>query len=51
MVNYNYRINPYLSYSKDYILAQPAGFEQTIRGAFPVWEYSPITSIFKGDRF
>ena len=43
-----YRINPYLSYSKDYILAQPAGFEQTIRGAFPVWEYSPITSIFKG---
>ena len=44
----NYRINPYLSYSKDYILAQPAGFEQTIRGAFPVWEYSPINSIFKG---
>ena len=47
----NYRINPYLSYSKDYILAQPAGFEQTIRGAFPVWEYSPITSIFKGVDF
>ena len=44
----NYRINPYLSYSKDYILAQPAGFEQTIRGAFPVWEYSHINSIFKG---
>ena len=44
----NYRINPYLSYSKDYILAQPTGFEQTIRGAFPVWEYSPINSIFKG---
>jgi iron complex outermembrane receptor protein len=44
----NYRINPYLSYSKDYVLAQPAGFEQTIRGAFPVWEFSPINSIFKG---
>tara|TARA_B100001564_G_C20664265_1_gene682992 strand:+ start:388 stop:2832 length:2445 start_codon:yes stop_codon:yes gene_type:complete len=47
----NYRINPYLLYSKDYILAQPAGFEQTIRGAFPVWEYSHITSIFKGVDF
>ena len=44
----NYRINPYLIYSKDYILAQPAGFEQTIRGAFPVWEFSAINSIFKG---
>jgi iron complex outermembrane receptor protein len=47
----NYRINPYLTYSKDYILAQPTGFEQTIRGAFPVWEYSHITSIFKGIDF
>ncbi len=45
---FNFRINPYFSYSDDYILAQPAGFEQTIRGAFPVWEYSPISSIFKG---
>ena len=47
----NYRINPYLSHSKDYILAIPVGFEQTIRGAFPVWEYSPINSIFKGADF
>ena len=46
-----FRINPYLSYSKNYILAKPAGFEQTIRGAFPVWEYSPINSIFKGVDF
>ena len=45
---FNFRINPYFSYSDNYILAQPAGFEQTIRGAFPVWEYSPINSIFKG---
>ena len=44
----NYRINPYLSYIKDYVLAQPAGFEQTVRGAYPVWEYSPINSIFTG---
>ena len=45
---FNFRINPYFSYSDDYILAQPTGFEQTIRGAFPVWNIHLLVQFLKG---
>ena len=32
-------INPYINHIQDYIYLKPNGFETTIRGAFPVWEY------------
>lgn len=32
-------INPYLNSIRDYMFLLPVGFETTIRGAFPVWEY------------
>lgn len=43
-----YNFNPYLTNGKNYILIEPAGVEQTIRGAFPVWEYRSISSLLKG---
>ena len=43
-----YSMGPFLTFGKNYIIIEPSGFEQTIRGAFPVWEYSPISAIIKG---
>ena len=43
-----YNFNPYLTNGKNYIVIEPAGVEQTIRGAFPVWEYRSISSLLKG---
>ncbi len=36
---WRYQINPFLNYIDDFILARPAGLEQSIRSAFPVWVY------------
>lgn len=36
---FSIEINPYANYIKNYIYLKPVGFETTIRGAFPVWEY------------
>jgi iron complex outermembrane recepter protein len=36
---FSFEINPYINYIQDYIFLKPVGFETTIRGAFPVWEY------------
>ena len=36
---FSFEINPYINQIKDYIFLKPVGFETTIRGAFPVWEY------------
>jgi iron complex outermembrane receptor protein len=43
-----YSMGPFLTLGKNYIIIEPSGFEQTIRGAFPVWEYSSISAIIKG---
>ena len=37
--SFSFEINPYLNQIQDYIFLRPVGFETTIRGAFPVWEY------------
>lgn len=37
--NWHLTISPYYNYIKDFILLEPNGIEQTIRGAFPVFAY------------
>ena len=46
--DFQYNFNPYFTNGKNYIVIEPAGVEQTIRGAFPVWEYRSISSSLKG---
>lgn len=41
-------VNPFLNYIEDYIFLKPVGFETTIRGAFPVWEYQQIDALMTG---
>jgi iron complex outermembrane receptor protein len=36
---FSFEINPCINQIQDYIFLKPVGFETTIRGAFPVWEY------------
>lgn len=36
---FSFEVNPYINQIQDYIFLKPVGFETTIRGAFPVWEY------------
>lgn len=36
---FSIEINPYINHIQNYIYLKPVGFETTIRGAFPVWEY------------
>lgn len=40
--------SPYYSYIKNFISINPTSLEMTVRGAFPVWEYSPVDAIFQG---
>lgn len=46
--NLNYTISPFLNYIQDYIFLKPIGFETTIRGAFPVWEYNQSNVMLSG---
>lgn len=45
---FSVEINPYLSNIKDYMFLKPIGFENTIRGTFPVWEYQQTQAIISG---
>lgn len=45
---FTFNISPYLTLGKNYIIIEPEGVEQTIRGAFPVWEYKSISALIKG---
>ncbi len=40
--------SPHVSIIDDFILLQPTGVEQTIRGAFPVWEYKQTRALLYG---
>jgi iron complex outermembrane recepter protein len=40
--------HPFLNYIEDYIFLIPTGFETTIRGAFPVWEYKQTNALLTG---
>lgn len=47
----NLNLTPYLSWVNDFILLEPAGFEQTIRGAFPYYHYKGVDAQFVGVDF
>ncbi|GEQ86317.1 hypothetical protein ULMS_18250 [Patiriisocius marinistellae] len=36
---FSFTINPYVSFINDFILIEPTGVQQTVRGNFQVWEY------------
>lgn len=40
--------NPFINRIADFIYLQPTGFETTIRGAFPVWEYKQTDALLTG---
>jgi iron complex outermembrane receptor protein len=46
--NFRYNFSPYFSQGQNYIIIEPTGFELTIRGAFPVWEYRAVSSTIRG---
>ena len=47
--DFQFTFTPFISVGKNnYILIEPTGVENTIRGAFPVWEYSAVSTLFKG---
>ena len=46
--NFRYNFSPYLIQGQNYIIIEPKGFEYTIRGAFPVWEYRAVNSTIRG---
>ena len=41
-------LEPYVSKISNYIFIGPTGIEQTIRGAFPVWQYDTTNASFWG---
>jgi iron complex outermembrane recepter protein len=41
-------VNPYLNSIQNYMFLKPVGFETTIRGAFPVWEYQQTNARLAG---
>ncbi len=36
---FSFSINPYATFIKEFILIEPTGIQQTVRGNFQVWEY------------
>ncbi|EDM42888.1 hypothetical protein SCB49_11347 [unidentified eubacterium SCB49] len=36
---FSFTVNPYLSFMKDFMVIEPTGISQTVRGNFQVWEY------------
>ncbi|MSP07906.1 MAG: TonB-dependent receptor [Chitinophagaceae bacterium] len=45
---FSLEINPYINRIQNYIFLKPVGFETTIRGAFPVWEYQQTNARLSG---
>ena len=47
--DFQFTLTPFVSIgNNNYIIIEPTGFESTIRGAFPVWEYTAISALFVG---
>jgi iron complex outermembrane receptor protein len=49
--NLGAEVTPHFARIKNFIQLLPSGFEQTIRGAFPVWMYAAIDADFYGFDF
>ena len=41
-------VNPFLNSVSNFMFLKPVGFETTIRGAFPVWEYQQTNALLSG---
>jgi iron complex outermembrane receptor protein len=47
---WSWSLSPYLNFMNNFVFLDPVGVEQTIRGAFPVWEYKKTDAhIFGAD--
>jgi len=46
--SFTVEFNPYLNRINNYMFLTPVGFETTIRGAFPVWEYQQTNAQLAG---
>lgn len=44
----HFAISPYLNFINGFILLEPSGLEETIRGAFPVWKYRQTDAMMVG---
>jgi iron complex outermembrane recepter protein len=49
--NFTIEANPYINRINNYMFLKPIGFEQTIRGAFPVWNYQQTNALLTGIDF
>jgi iron complex outermembrane receptor protein len=45
--NFSVEVNPFIN-SGNFMFLRPVGFETTIRGAFPVWEYQQTNARLAG---
>ncbi len=43
-----FEISPYINFINDFMILLPTGIEETIRGTFPVWEYSQVNARLAG---
>lgn len=46
--SFTVEFNPFINRISDFMYLQPTGFETTIRGAFPVWEYKQTEALLTG---
>lgn len=46
--NLNFSINPYVNLLNDFIIIEPTGVQQTLRGNFQVWEYRQTDAVMLG---
>jgi iron complex outermembrane receptor protein len=46
--NFSVEVNPFINSIGNFMFLRPIGFETTIRGAFPVWEYQQTNARLAG---
>jgi iron complex outermembrane receptor protein len=46
--SFTFQINPFVNRIANFMYLQPIGFETTIRGAFPVWEFKQTEALLTG---
>lgn len=46
--NFSFAVNPYINFIEDFMLIEPTGIQQTIRGNFQVWEYRQTRATLAG---
>jgi iron complex outermembrane receptor protein len=45
---FGFSVNPYLNFINDFMIIEPTGIQQTIRGNFQVWEYRQTNATLVG---